>query len=245
MRHRFGLAIFLNVCIIGLGGVQAQVTASDNPLPPLRYLSEADVAPQYFMAAPQRLGSSGLKIDLQRLHATIENASPQRLAQAAADGENETPSAFADAAGVDFDMLPATRALLAQVTEEADAVVERGKRYFAQPRPYQIEPGLAHCGKPSPTKAFKGYPSGHAGFGYSTAWVLARLIPERAPQILSRADDYALSREICGSHFHADTEASHVIGTVVADRLLADPRLASAVAAARQELDGHKIASSK
>jgi acid phosphatase (class A) len=176
---------------------------------------------------------------MERLRSTIAKTTPERLNQAAADGDNQTPSAFAVAAGVNFSELPATRALLAAVTQETNAVVERGKRYFAQPRPYQIDPSLAHCGKPNVIKAFKGYPSGHAGFGYSTAWVLVRLIPGRAYEILARADDYALSREICGSHFHGDTEASHAIGTFVAERLLADPRLADAVAAARDELAGY------
>ena len=83
---------------------------------------------------------------------------------------------------------------------------------------------------------FKSYPSGHAGFGYSTGWALARLMPERAPRILARAKDYAFSREVCGVHFHIDTEASHVIGTVVAERMLADPRLAKTVRDARREL---------
>jgi acid phosphatase (class A) len=40
-------------------------------------------------------------------------------------------------------------------------------------------------------------------------------------------------------HFHADTEASRVIATYVAERLLADPRLAPMLAAARSELAAH------
>lgn len=239
MRFILAAAMCLSACAAGSGVAHAQAAAPDTALPPLRYLSETEVAPERMMAPPPRQGSSGLKLDMERLRWTIAATTPQRLAQAAADGDNETPSAFAEAAGLNFEQLPATRALLVAVSEEADAVVERGKRHFAQPRPYQIDPTFAHCGPINPAKAFKGYPSGHAGFGYSTAWVLVRLIPERAPQILSRADDYALSREICGSHFHSDTEASHVIGTAVAERLLADPRLAGAVAAARRELAAH------
>jgi acid phosphatase (class A) len=66
--------------------------------------------------------------------------------------------------------------------------------------------------------------------------VLARLIPEKAPIILARANDYALSREICGVHFPSDTEASHMLATLVADRLLALPALRGKIDAARAEL---------
>ncbi len=242
MRFSVAAALFLGACVSVPNLALGQTPAAAQALPPLRYISEAEAAPERVMAAPPRQGSLGFDLDMARLRSTIAAATPQRLAQAAADGDNETPSVFAEAAGLNFEQLPATRALLAVVSEEADGVVERGKLHFAQPRPYQIDASLAHCGAPNAAKAFKGYPSGHAGFGYSTAWVLARLIPERAPQILSRADDYALSREICGSHFHADTEASHVIGTFVAERLLADPRLASALAAARRELAARTVA---
>jgi acid phosphatase (class A) len=78
--------------------------------------------------------------------------------------------------------------------------------------------------------------------GYSVGWTLARLLPSKAPAILSRADDYALSRELCAAHYHSDTEASHVIATLVADRLLTDRRLASKVEAAKRELAGAGLA---
>ena len=130
--------------------------------------------------------------------------------------------------------LPATGQLLGVIFEETEAVTDRAKLHFAMERPYQIDPTLPHCGKG--TAAHKSYPSGHAGFGYSTGWALARLMPRRSAQILERANDYAFSREVCGVHFHADTEASRVVGTFVAERMLADARLKSLVAKAQAEL---------
>ena len=41
---------------------------------------------------------------------------------------------------------------------------------------------------------------------------------------------------ICGVHFASDTEASHVLATMITERLLVDPRMAAKVAAARAEL---------
>ncbi len=172
--------------------------------------------------------------EMAHLREVIAAATPERLVQAKADGENESPSIFDTASGVKISTMPATSRLLTVIGDEADAVIERAKRHFAEPRPYQIDPTLPHCGKGNTT--FRGYPSGHAGIGYSIGWTLAGLLPARATQILARAEDYAFSREVCGVDFHTDTEASHVIGTFVATRMLADARLKSLVAKAQAEL---------
>ena len=129
-------------------------------------------------------------------------------------------------------------ALLTAIEDEVERVVVAAKARFARPRPYQVDPAIPHCGIIS-KPALRSYPSGHAVLGYSVGWVLARLYPEMAHVILARAVDYARSRELCGAHFPADTEASHVLGTVVAERLLADPRLVDRLAAARAELAAH------
>jgi acid phosphatase (class A) len=171
---------------------------------------------------------------MARLRTVIAEATPERMAQAKADGPHRDPTVFNAAAGRDLAALPATLALLKDIQQETAIVIDRAKVTFNQPRPYAIDPTLPHCGKGE--NLFKGYPSGHSGFSYSVGWALARLDPAHAPAILTRAADYAFSREVCGVHFHADTEASRVIGTFVADRMLADPRLASRVAAARAEL---------
>jgi acid phosphatase (class A) len=76
---------------------------------------------------------------------------------------------------------------LTAISDETEAVVVRGKLLFQLPRPYQVDPTLPHCGKGG--SAAKAYPSGHAGSGYSVGWTLARLLPERAPALLQRAQD--------------------------------------------------------
>lgn len=214
--------------------VASAAGAAPEAMPALHYLSEVEANPDRLAAPRPPKDSPELAREMANLRAIIAAASPERLAQADADGNNETPSVFDAATGKTLAKLPATSKLLNAIIEETEAVVERGKRHFAMPRPYQIDPTLPHCGKGK--NVLKSYPSGHAGFGYSTGWALAQLMPARAPQILARAQDYAFSREVCGVHFHSDTEASHVIGTVVAERMLADPRLAKTVREARREL---------
>lgn len=237
MRKRSLWAAVAALLVGGMTPASTAMTAAavaDEPVPPLQFIDPVTVLPELLLPQPPRPGSLELARELARVRLLGETASPARYAQAQADGASEDPAQFDAAAARKLEDLPATYALLKLVRDETEAVVIPAKAYFALPRPYQIDPTLRHCGAGS--AAWTAYPSGHAGFGYSIGWALARLLPERAPQVLARAEDYALSREICGVHFHADTEASRVLGTVVTERLFADPRLAARIAAARREL---------
>jgi acid phosphatase (class A) len=200
----------------------------------LRWLDPVIFSPDHAFAPPPARGSQIEQLEFDRLRALIKGATPERLARADWDGEHEDPSAYAEAAGRDFTKLPATTALLDSITEEVDRMVKAAKAYFKRPRPYQLDTTLRHCEKGGTVP--NSYPSGHAGFGWSTGWTLARLIPDRAPQIIARAQDYELSRELCGVHFVSDLAASHGAATAAVEQLLADPRLAAQVAAARAEL---------
>ena len=204
--------------------------------PELKYLKAADLLPQRLLPLPPIRGSEREKLELQTLHQMIAAATPERLALAAADSEHEDPSIFNDALGRDLGKLPKTWALLITVQDELEAAIGISKDAFGRVRPYGVDETLPTCVKLDRAKAARSYPSGHAGFGYGVGWFLVRLVPEMAPAILERADDYAQSRQLCGVHFPSDTEASHALASVVAERLLADPRLADQLAAARAEL---------
>ncbi len=197
-------------------------------------LDPAEFAPDRVFAAPPARDSLVERLEFARLKALRAASSPARIAQAEHDGDTENPTAFDDAAGRDLAKLPATYKLLVRVQKETSRVIAAGKVYFHRLRPYGIDPSLPHCGKGKSVD--RSYPSGHAGLGWSVGWTLAKLMPDRAPALLARAQDYALSREICGVHFQSDLEASHGVAVMIADRLLADPRLADQIAAARREL---------
>ena len=221
LAHRVAAAV-LAACLAASTLHAAPAGAASDSVGAPQWLDPAEFAPEAISALPPARGSVEERTDLARIRAMIAAASPARLAQAKWDGEHEDSSTFTAAAGRDLTVLPATSALLALVQDEVERVVVAAKIHFARPRPYQLDPTLPHCGK---LKAeLRGYPSGHAGLGWSMAWTLARLMPARAPLLLARAQDYALSRELCGSHFSFDLEASHAMAVLAADKLLADPR---------------------
>jgi acid phosphatase (class A) len=235
MRARFLAAAAFAAC--ALATITTPACAKDAPPHPA-YLDPALFDVALDVPAPPARGSAEEARELDALRRLIAGASKARLAQARADGENETPTLFNQAVGVDLKTLPATWALLTTVQEEANAVAVSGKDLFHRMRPYSIDPALGVCGQkadPAHPK-YRSYPSGHSMLGYSVGWMLARLMPTKAGAILARAHDYALSRQYCGGHFASDTEASHVIGTLAAATLFNDPRLSAQIAAARAEL---------
>ena len=220
----------------------APVCAQPAPVAPasakkhFEFIDPASVAPAQMLPAPPPKGSPAEREELADLHTLIAATSPARLAQAKSDDSHEDPAIFDTAVGRKLADLPATWSLLKTVQNDADLAADLAKDHFARTRPWGVDPSLPNCDAGTGKKPTRSYPSGHSVLGYSVGWMLAQLDPARAPQILDRAADYALSREICGVHFRSDAEASHVIGTLVAARILADPRAASRIAAARAEL---------
>jgi acid phosphatase (class A) len=195
-----------------------------------------DVLPQRLLAQPPVDGGEVQTAELAFLKAMMTSASAERRAQAKADDANETPSIYNEPMGLDLTKLPAVAGLLDTIRHEADHAASPAKAAFARLRPWAFDKNVVACSEMIPSKAATSYPSGHASNGYSMAYALVRLAPEYAPGVLSRADDYAMSRVICGHHYYSDTQASRLLSAVVVERLWNDPRMADKIAAAKAEL---------
>lgn len=221
-----------------LGGTAFAADAPAKAEKTLRWLDPVVFAPDRVLPAPPPAGSVEQHAEMTELHDLWARASAARHAAAAQDGEQKNPDAFDAVVGRDLLHRPAMAHLLDLVDDEVEALADISKRHFHRARPYAVDPALPHCGhgEAGGKGSDRSYPSGHAAFAWSTAWVLAALMPERSAVIFARAADYGFSREICAVHFPSDVEAGHVLGVAAATALLADPRLAPAIAAARAEL---------
>lgn len=141
--------------------------------------------------------------------------------------------ALEDAPGFEAGRLPRTRALFWHLSVDETAVLEPAKRDFARPRPFAIEPRLAPIvARPSSGS----YPSGHSMWAYTTALVLADMVPERRARLLARADQYARNRTVAGVHYPSDVEAGRLAGTALAAMLFTCPAFEREEAGARKEL---------
>ncbi len=202
----------------------------------LQVLTADQIDAALLLAPPPAEMGPAHKAELAELHRIIDAKTPERFAQARWDDDHEDPSAFYATIGGGFDLktLPATAALLAVVMNDQSYAASAAKKTFPRKRPWAIDATVQTCDPND--KPLTSYPSGHATMGYTVAAVLARLMPEKAQALQARAVDYAFSREVCGSHYPSDTEASHVLGAVVATDLMTSPALQPRIAAARAEL---------
>ena len=117
--------------------------------------------------------------------------------------------------------LPKTAAFFARTADFDKDAVKEAKNYWLRPRPAEISTQVHPLAKEKPNDW--SYPSGHSTFGYTTAVLLANMLPEKRAAIFARADLYAQHRIVMGAHFPSDIEAGHLAGTVIADDIMHDP----------------------
>ena len=233
---RFALSLSAAL-VLGFATFAGRAQTAAQPAPKaLAYVAARDVQADRLMPPPFPYGSPRAAAELQALHRTLAAASPARLAQAKWDDDHEDPSLFAPTLEPAWDLaaLPQTASLLAVVQNDSEIAAGPAKRRFPSKRPWAADPSIATC-DPS-DKPLTSYPSGHATLGYSLAMTLALALPERATVLMERASDYAYSREVCGSHYASDTQASQALAAALVTALDHDPEFRSRLAAVRSEL---------
>ena len=202
----------------------------------LRFLDPGQIDPARLLPAPPRDGSPANNAELDELHRIAAETSPDQWDQAKWDSDNEDGTIFQSALAPGFDLtaLPVTAHLLADVRNDEAIAAARAKDYFKRTRPWLIDPNLKTCDRGDPPQS--SYPSGHATMAYSMAVVLAQAMPDNAPQLMSRARDYAYSRLVCAAHWRSDIEGGQELGSEVAVELLDNPKFRDELAAAHAEL---------
>ena len=206
------------------------------PAKVLQFLTPADIDPARLLPPPPPEGSAAAQAELAELHRIIGARTPERFAQARWDDAHEDASAFfaTIAPGFDLKALPATAEVLHIVETDVSLAAGRAKTLFARKRPWVVDPSIPNCDPDD--KPLTSYPSGHATYGYSLAMTYAVLMPDKAQALLTRASDYAFSREVCGAHYPSDTQASQALSAAVVTALLKNPDFQAKLDAARAEL---------
>jgi acid phosphatase (class A) len=84
------------------------------------------------------------------------------------------------------------------------------------------------------------YPSGHATFAYTNAFLLQELLPEYKDIIYNDAYECAHSREILGVHFPSDSEAGRILARQLIDQMQKSEKFNKDVLAAKEEIKKNK-----
>jgi acid phosphatase (class A) len=184
---------------------------------------------------PPAAGSAAARHDLEVVLEVQKSRTDAEMAAAKADTDRSV-FRFADALGLtqQASALPKTAAFFARTADLDKALVKDAKNDWKHPRPAVVSSEVHPLAKEKADDW--SYPSGHSTFGYTTAVLLANMLPEKRAAIFARADVYAQHRIVMGAHFPSDVEAGHLAGTVIAAEIMQDPSWQQDYAAAREEL---------
>jgi acid phosphatase (class A) len=191
------------------------------------------------LPSPPTQDSDITKAELADLHRIEKSRTPQQVAAAQADDQEEDIFLFKNVLGQNFsaENLPLTVAFSSHIRNDEGVAGKPLKAAFARPRPYQFDSSLHPVCALS--KEPNSYPSGHTLSGYLLAFALVQIVPEKQQQIMQRADNYAHNRLVCGVHYASDVDTSRKMAYAMFGFMMANPRFQKELAAAREETRLH------
>lgn len=150
---------------------------------------------------------------------------------------DEGEGVFNDIIGLELgEKAPEILRLAQAATSDVHAATKTLKNHFRCKRPF------AFFGEPSITPDQDeelaqewGYPSGHAARGWMFAYVLSQVAPERANDLATRANAYAMNRVISGHHWKSDIDAGQMLAAVIFSAVSATDAYQKQLKKARKE----------
>lgn len=200
--------------------------------------------PARFLPPPPAEGSPQALREMAELKQIMAQATPEQVAAARFDSDNENGTIFAAVLGPSWDLskLPATAKLLDDVTNSEGNFSDVAKAEFHRKRPWMVDSSIQTCAPHKPSQDLASYPSGHATVGYGMGIVLAAVMPGHAQAILGRSKQFAENRLVCGFHFRSDIVAGQQFATIFALRLMENPQFQKDMGAAQVELRAAHLA---
>lgn len=191
-----------------------------------------------FLPDPPAMDSQAFQNDIYYHEWGKQQRETPRGVQAGLDEVQWTSKSFSGAAGfiIDPKECPEIFKLVEGAQKDAKATNRRAKNYYRRTRPfvYFNESSLVseHDEETAPTYS---YPSGHSARGWVYALTLALVVPDSTEALISRAQEFALNRVVCGRHWKSDTDASLIEATAIMSRLLSNKAFLAQLARARKE----------
>lgn len=131
---------------------------------------------------------------------------------------------------------PKTADLIANVWQDQLYYMWSFKIKFNRARPVALDSSIKNL-EETPWPA---YPSGHATFAYTNAFLVQELFPEHKDIIYEDAYETAFSREILGVHFPSDSESGRLLGRQIINHMLKTEKFKKDLMAAKEEIEQFK-----
>jgi len=132
--------------------------------------------------------------------------------------------------------LPRTADLIANVWQDQLYYMWSFKFKYNRARPYALDSRI----KPLEQTNWPAYPSGHATYAYTNAFLLQELFPEYKDVIYNDAYECAHSREILGVHFPSDAEAARILARQLINEMLKSDKFKKDLQVAKDEIKNAK-----
>ena len=186
------------------------------------------------LTPPPADDSAATMAEIAAFHLFELKRTAEESSRAIADDE-ETLQRFFGGMGISLDVksLPLADLLFQRLGNTTRRIVHPAKVAFNRHRPSLVDRTIVPLINVPRSGA---YPSGHATFGALTGQVLARMLPEWASILKTRADEYGLSRYIAGVHFLTDIEAGKQAAALIETALLKNADFQQALSLATPEL---------
>ncbi len=122
--------------------------------------------------------------------------------------------------------------LLSYGWEDLATITLAEKKYFDRVRPHMADSRIVPM---IDVPRHPAYPSGHSAQSHYLALVLGLVYPEVADELMLRADEIAIHREIAGVHYPSDTDAGAMLAQQFVNALQTDPVFQQLLTEAREE----------
>jgi acid phosphatase (class A) len=129
--------------------------------------------------------------------------------------------------------LPKTADLIANVWQDQLYYMWQFKFKYNRARPNALDPKIKNLEQ----TMWPAYPSGHATFAYTNAFLLQELLPEYKDIIYNDAYECAHSREVLGVHFPSDSESARILARQLIDEMLKSEKFKKDLQEAKEELN--------
>jgi acid phosphatase (class A) len=201
--------------------------------PPAAYLTAGAVDVTDLLPPPPVAGSPEAQEEVAVVLQLQEARTAEQIARAQSE-KTLTVAAFARTIGPWFELakLPRTAALFNEIETESKPYVTKAKDAFARPRPPATDPRV----KPIFPDTDASYPSGHSTRAMMESLILAEVLPDLKPKLITRAQEIGWDRVIAGVHFPSDVDAGRVVGQRLARLFLANPAFRADLEQVRAEL---------
>lgn len=187
--------------------------------------------------APAGPDSPATRRELDELLALQAARTDEQVAAARADRRTRVEKFYAALGlGAHPPPLPRLQRLAERVEDDVRVYVRAAKERYRRLRPYEIDPRIQPC--IDDVRGDLSFPSGHAAFAWSMAYLLAELVPERRAELEARAVEFAGQRMMCGVHFRSDLEAGREAARLLLAEMATIPEFRAEKADAAIELRG-------